>query len=276
MDDDETVRSGLGLVLEASGFEVSTAPGAAEALRLIASRGYDVLLTDLHMPGAGDGLTVISAMRHINPQAVTLLLSADPNLAKATAAILNQVDEVILKPAKPTFIVERIRERLTHHPGARSVAAGAGDDIAALLESESDTITGTWLEELSRPSGRTSVPVDLTAEERTEHLPQALRDIVFRLRYPQPAGASSLFSMSALQHGARRRRQGVGARTLVEEGRALQVAIFRTLMEQREHIGMAELPGAVMTVADEINAQILQAIEGYENEQPSDPPWGFR
>jgi YesN/AraC family two-component response regulator len=39
---------------------------------------FDVLLTDLHMPGAGDGLTVVSAMRHSNPKAVTMVLSAFP------------------------------------------------------------------------------------------------------------------------------------------------------------------------------------------------------
>ncbi|GAC1418192.1 MAG: hypothetical protein NVSMB62_09690 [Acidobacteriaceae bacterium] len=276
VDDDETLRSGLGMVLEASGFNVSTAPGAPDALRLIASHTYDVLLTDLHMPGAGDGLTVISAMRHVNPQAMTLLLSANPNLAKATAAILSQVDEVILKPVKATFIVERIRDRLNHHPAPANLALSPGEDVAALLESESEVITSSWLEELSRPAARGAPQIDLSADERTEHLPEALRDIVFRLRYPQPPGSASVFSMSALQHGARRRRQGIGAPTLVEEARALQIAIFRTLIEHSEHLNPAQMPTSIMAIADEISAQIQQAIEGYENEQPSESPWGFR
>jgi CheY-like chemotaxis protein len=41
-------------------------------LNLINSQVFDVLLSDLHMPGAGDGLTVVSAMRHANPKAVTM------------------------------------------------------------------------------------------------------------------------------------------------------------------------------------------------------------
>ena len=36
----------------------TAASNVAEALKLISSNGYDVLLSDLHMPGAGDGLTV--------------------------------------------------------------------------------------------------------------------------------------------------------------------------------------------------------------------------
>ena len=69
-----------------------------EALKYIITESFDVLLTDLHMPGAGDGLTVVSAMRHANPKAVTLLLSAFPEMTAAAQAILRQADEILLKP----------------------------------------------------------------------------------------------------------------------------------------------------------------------------------
>jgi CheY-like chemotaxis protein len=73
VDDDEVVRMTLTGVLEQSGFTITTAANVPEALRLITGdESYDVLLSDLHMPGAGDGLTVVSAMRHANPRAVTL------------------------------------------------------------------------------------------------------------------------------------------------------------------------------------------------------------
>jgi DNA-binding response OmpR family regulator len=231
------------------------------------------------MPGAGDGLTVVSAMRHTQPNSVTLLLSADPNLVKASSAIVSQVDEVILKPAKASFIVQRIRERLQQRqspaaPPQRPV--GPALEVADLIESEEGAIARTWLAELERPARRVPVEVDLAPEERTEHLPEALRDIVFRLRYPQAVGASTLFSMSALQHGARRRRQGVGAVTLAEEARSLQVALFRAIQSHRGRIDAAELPEALMAIADEVNAQLLQALEGFENEEPPEPQWGFR
>src|ERR1700720_4719787 len=98
VDDDENVRFGLGELLESKGFEITTAASVHEALKLIISETYDVLLSDLHMPGAGDGLTVVSAMRHANPTAVTLLLSAFPEMTAAAAAILQQTDEILLKP----------------------------------------------------------------------------------------------------------------------------------------------------------------------------------
>jgi CheY-like chemotaxis protein len=76
VDDDEIVRYSLCKILEQDGFAVTTAANVSEALQHISSVVFDVLLTDLHMPGAGDGLTVVSAMRHSNPKAVTMVLSA--------------------------------------------------------------------------------------------------------------------------------------------------------------------------------------------------------
>jgi len=64
-DDDEAVRSMLQVALERDGFEVIAVAGVKDALRRIAEEKFDVLLSDLHMPHAGDGFTVVGAMRRI-------------------------------------------------------------------------------------------------------------------------------------------------------------------------------------------------------------------
>jgi hypothetical protein len=63
------------------------------------------------MPGAGDGLTVVSAMRHANPSAVTLLLAAFPEMTAAAAAILQQTDEILM-PLNVTPLVDVIKQRV--------------------------------------------------------------------------------------------------------------------------------------------------------------------
>jgi DNA-binding NtrC family response regulator len=85
---DEYVLDSLTQVLIISGFEVSSAANVNQALALIGSQTFDALLSDLHLPQPGDGLTVVSAMRHANPKAVTLIASAFPELQRATTAIL--------------------------------------------------------------------------------------------------------------------------------------------------------------------------------------------
>ena len=280
VDDDESVRSGLGAVLEAHQFDVVTAAGVNEALQRIATEHFDVLLSDLHMPGAGDGLTVVGAMRHANPAVVALLLSAYPDLAKATAAIVQQADQVIRKPFQIASVIDIIRQRLAGEVprAAEPESFSTFEPIPEMLECETPAITQAWLDQLAHTAMQAinSPSADLTPQERVEHLPQALRDVLFRLRYPQPLGANSVFSMTALQHGARRRRQGVGAATLVEESRALQAALFKTIEKNLDRIDPAELPAALMAIADEVNVQLTQALTGYENEQPAEARWGFK
>jgi len=91
-EDDEAVRGMLRAALERDGFDVVAVAGVREALSRIAAESFDVLLSDLHMPHAGDGFTVISAMRHTHPHAVTLVLSGYPathGMAAVVAICLN-------------------------------------------------------------------------------------------------------------------------------------------------------------------------------------------
>ncbi|HEV2645586.1 MAG TPA: response regulator [Acidobacteriaceae bacterium] len=275
VDDDDSVLSGLGVVLQAYEFDVTTASTVAEALKLIAQSPFDVLLTDLHMPGAGDGLVVASAMRHHHPQAVTMVLSANPDMAKATAAILAQVDEVLMKPVRATSIVETIRQRLTSETSpeqeieveeVQDYQPQSVELVARVIEHERAAITDIWLSKMREAGNLAEIP--LAPAELTGHLPEALSEIVYRLQYPQPLGLMTLFSMSSLQHGARRRRQGFASPVLVEEARALQVALFQVIQSNIDRIDVHQLPNALMAIADEVNAQLLQSLSGYENEKP--------
>jgi CheY-like chemotaxis protein len=87
VDDDEIIRHTLSKLLWHKGVAVTAAGSVLEALTLINSGVHDVLLSDLHMPGAGNGLTVVSAMRHSNPKAVTMLLTSFPGMKAAAHAM---------------------------------------------------------------------------------------------------------------------------------------------------------------------------------------------
>src|ERR1700723_2605677 len=112
VDDNEPMRNILKDILETSRFCVSTAANVSEAIHLIDTEPFDVLLSDLHLPGAGDGFTVISAMRHKNPTAVTLLFTSFPALKEAMDAILLQADEILVKPMPIAEMVSVIHGRL--------------------------------------------------------------------------------------------------------------------------------------------------------------------
>ncbi|MDP9050533.1 MAG: response regulator [Acidobacteriota bacterium] len=264
VDDDDLIRLTMDEVLQAQGFAVTTASNVPDALKLISSNVYDVLLSDLHMPGAGDGLTVVSAMRHSNPKAVTLILSAFPEMDAASQAIMQQADQVLVKPMDVTALVRTIRERLaTGPPPARVV-----ETVATILERTTEVTIKDWFEHIQKDKKVMTVP--LTYEERTSHLPQLFRELVHRLRAFKEIGSTELVSPAAAEHGLNRRKQGYTAAMLVEESRMLQVSVFHTLQQNLARIDFSILLKEVMTIADEIDSQLSQAMTSYIAESFSD------
>jgi DNA-binding response OmpR family regulator len=257
VDDDEDIRTHLGDMLEDEGFVVTLAANVPEALRLISSNVYDVLLSDLHMPGAGDGLTVVSAMHHANPRAVTMLLSAFPEMDAASHAIMLQADQILVKPMDVKALIGAIRERLATGPAAPHPV----ETVATILERTTDETIADWFRHIEKEAAVMSVP--LTYEQRTCHLPQLLRDLVLRLRSFKVIGSKELVSAAAADHGSNRQRQGYSAAMLVEESRMLQVSIFQTLQHNLESIDFSVLLIGVMTIADEIDSQLSQAMASY-------------
>jgi DNA-binding NtrC family response regulator len=166
IDDDEIIRLALSALLKERGFDVTNAASVSEALKLISSETYDVLLSDLHMPGAGDGLTVVSAMRYANPKAVTILLSAFPELDAATQAILLQADQILVKPMDITALVEAIRQRLA----SGSAGVRVVETVAEILERSAPKAIQEWLELIQRSKVVMAVP--LSSEQRCGHLPR--------------------------------------------------------------------------------------------------------
>src|ERR1700722_5237881 len=119
-EDDDAVRGMLSTALERDGFDVVAVANVREALSRIAAEPFDALLSDLHMPHAGDGFTVVSAMRHTHPQAITLVLSGYPALDEALSAIRLQADEVLVKPIEIFALRDLIRRKLANpvRPGS--------------------------------------------------------------------------------------------------------------------------------------------------------------
>jgi CheY-like chemotaxis protein len=256
VDDDQVLRNTLAIILQEHGYEVTTAASVPEALKLISAGSYDVLLSDLHMPGKGDGLTVVSAMRHANPKVVTILLSAFPEMDAAAQAILLQTDQILVKPMNIPALIEAIEQRLASGPVPLRVI----QSVATILECTIEA----WYERVGNDQKITAV--SMSREQRVGHLPKILIDLVNRLRTFRPLGSREIVSVAAEQHGRLRRKQGYSAAMMVEESRMLQVSIFETLQRNLASIDFSILLNAVMTIADEVDSQLSQAMGSYIEE----------
>jgi DNA-binding response OmpR family regulator len=264
VDDDEVLLFTLAKVLEHHDFAVTTAATVTEALKHISSEHYDVLLSDLHMPGAGDGLTVVSAMRHANPKAVTMLLSAFPEMGAAAHAIMLQADEILVKPMDVAALVDAIKKRLATGPTRLRVV----ESVATILERSAEGTIQDWFERVQQEESLMAIP--LSQEQRCFHLAPVFRDLVARLRSFKPLGTKEPMSVSAAEHGLTRRQQGYTAAMMVEESRVLQVSIFNTLQNNLASIDFSVLLIGVMTIADEVDAQLGQAMKSYIAESLAD------
>lgn len=264
VDDDETIRYTLALILEQHNFDVTVAATVSEALKKISSETFDVLLSDLHMPGAGDGLTVVSAMRHANPKAVTLLLTAFPAMDAAAQAILLQADEILVKPMNIEMLIDVIKQRLAIGPPRSRVV----ESVATILERSAESTIQDWFELVQMEAKLMAIP--LTFELRCGHLTQVFRDLVYRLRASKQLGTKELLSVAAAEHGVTRRKQGYTAAMMVEESRILQVSIFKTLQNNLANIDFSVVLIGVMTIADEVDSQLSQAMDSYIAESIDD------
>jgi CheY-like chemotaxis protein len=255
-DDDDAVRGMLRAALERDGFDVVAVASVPEALGRIAAEDFDGLLSDLHMPQAGDGFTVVSAMRHTHPKAVTLVLSGYPEINEALSAIRSQADEVLVKPIKMSELRERIRRRLANPV---SHALRPTQTVASILEENLDATIQDWMALVERDEELTCIP--LSFEDRAGHLPNLIVDLIYRLRLPQRESAA--ISIPARQHGDLRRQQGYTAAMVVEESRILQVSIFNTVQNNLDRVDFSNVLRDVITIADEVDSQLKQAVLSY-------------
>jgi len=259
VDDSEAVRESLRAVLELSNFNVRTAANVPDAIHLIDTETFDVLLSDLHLPGAGDGFTIVSAMRHRHPDAVTLLFTGYPALKEAMDAILLQADEIMVKPMPIPELLALIREKLKTRGQRRSSNT---ERVASILEREAETTIADWLVRVERDDELNHLV--LSSDKRTGHLPLLLRELVHRLRVPRSLGTKQV-SSGAVEHGKTRRAQGYTVPMIVEESRMLQVSIFHTLQCNLHVVDFSLLLIDVMTIADEVDSQLKQTIVSFSD-----------
>jgi len=108
VDDEAGIRNTLKPILEQHGFEVTAAATVPEALEHMNHATFDVLLSDLNIGQPGDGFTVVSAMRRVQPQAATFILTGYPDFDTALQAIRSQVDDYLLKPTDVPMLINII------------------------------------------------------------------------------------------------------------------------------------------------------------------------
>jgi ActR/RegA family two-component response regulator len=255
--------------LEGNDCEVVLAKTVVEALRQIATQNFDVLVTDLHMPDAGDGFAVVTAMRHTQPEALTLVASDFPDVKRAMDAILLQADEVLVKP----FDAGQLGAFLDKRKSKVKSPKEAKESVADILDHDVNILIERWLERVERIKELAAIP--LTVKERTAYLPEIVKNLSTRLRGVRDVEVIDSPSAAAVKHGQIRFRQGYTPPLIVQESRILQVSIFETIERNLGTVDFNQVLPDIMIIADEVDSQLKQAIDAFlvsQHEQGASVP----
>lgn len=256
VDDDATLRSTWSAVLNCEGFEATTASTVAEALSLITSKHYDALVADLNIGEPGDGFTVVSAMRRVQPEAVTMILTGYPAFQAALRAIHEQVDDFLTKPAEPENLIGRLRENLGRR-GHRS--AILTQRLPKLIAQNRQGIIDGWYKEVENE--RELAALELTRDDRIDHLPRVLDELV----RPHVAGSDidPAAREAATEHGITRRKQRYNIPLMLEETRILHRVIADYIQRNLIGIDISNLLPDLIDVENKIHLMQRCSVEAF-------------
>jgi len=109
VDDEESMRHMLTLILQREGYEVRAVEKGSEALQLVDSEAFDFILSDVVMPGM-DGLALLQALKQKKVEDPVIMMSAYGNLDTAVEAMKRGAYDYVNKPFKPDEILLILRK----------------------------------------------------------------------------------------------------------------------------------------------------------------------
>jgi len=122
VDDDESFLDNLETALSSAGYSVDTALSPEKALALIAAKSYDLVLSDLRMPGT-DGLSIYEAIRKIDPSVPVIILTGYGRPAEAATAINMGCADYLRKPITLDELKFRVDKARRQHEMEVEVAS---------------------------------------------------------------------------------------------------------------------------------------------------------
>ncbi len=115
VDDEPNIRSGLAKGLQQEADVIDTAENAEEAIALFEAGQYDLVLADVRLPGAMNGLEFISHVLHKRPETTAIVITAHGTVETAVDAMRRGAFDFITKPVDLNLIRQQVRKALEHY-----------------------------------------------------------------------------------------------------------------------------------------------------------------
>jgi two-component system response regulator PilR (NtrC family) len=128
VDDELSMREFLKILLEKEGYKVTTAPDASSVIDLIQNQNFDLVLSDIRMPGMG-GLSLLEKIKEVDNSIPVIMITAYASPENAVIAMKSGAFDYITKPFKVDEITKIIKSAIA------ATVAGKTGDISPLIDS---------------------------------------------------------------------------------------------------------------------------------------------
>jgi two-component system response regulator PilR (NtrC family) len=112
VDDERSMRDFLSILLRKTGHDVVTAENGVRAMELVSTESFDLVLTDLNMPGGAGGLEVLSETKRQDPSTQVILMTAFATSDTAVEAMKLGARDYITKPFKVDELLVQVDKAL--------------------------------------------------------------------------------------------------------------------------------------------------------------------
>jgi CheY-like chemotaxis protein/anti-sigma regulatory factor (Ser/Thr protein kinase) len=170
-DDDRATRHMLKTVLGDAGFEVTVAVDGSAALKKLDGGGFDLLLTDVWMPGM-NGLELLARLREDPKHPRTIVMTSDDTSEVMLRAVREQAYHYFRKPFDPNAVVELVKDALSAKP------SGAPIEVISAVPHWIELLVPCELEAVARITGFMSQIKSELSEEDREHVGFAFRELL--------------------------------------------------------------------------------------------------
>ncbi|MDA8098886.1 MAG: response regulator [Nitrospiraceae bacterium] len=111
VEDEDTLCESLQRVFRHAGYEVDRADSAESAFALLETRSYDLIITDIILPGIS-GIELMTRYRRTSPSQKIMVMTAYASLSTAVEAIKAGASDFIIKPLMHDEMKRAVRRAL--------------------------------------------------------------------------------------------------------------------------------------------------------------------
>ena len=121
VDDERAIQDSIAWCLRADGHDVRTASDGEEAMAIMADQSFDLIISDIIMPGLS-GVDLLRKAHVLQPQTLFVLITAFATVETAVEALRDGASDYIVKPFKFDDLRLRVRRLLEHQAASQESA----------------------------------------------------------------------------------------------------------------------------------------------------------